>query len=697
MKNRIAQYGFQVVVALVGLFFAIPMSAQIQMSAGNYAQNFDSLATSGTANSWADNVTLLGWYASKSIGGATISIYRSDNGNTGALYSYGVAGVNSVADRALGSTSSGTPGTIAYGVRLTNDTAITFTNLSITYTGEQWRNGGNTSPQTLSFSYRVSSIPIVNSDAANANSWVSIPSLDFATPTVGASSTVVDGNAATNRQVFTTVLITGVSVQPSQEIFLRWSDINDAGNDHGFGVDDLTITFNAGSNAPPSAPSITTQPQNQSATIGDNVAFTVVVSGSATLSYQWKFFGTNLPNATNATLTLNSVSTNHAGNYFVTVTNALGSTNSQTATLTVIPPIAAVAGFSLMNYNTHGNFISDWTTNSLQIQAIGRQVQYLNPDIITFQEIPMTNSGWSHMGEFTAVYRPGYYLATNSGTDGFIRSAILSRYPITRSTSWLDGADLNPYGYTNADFTRDLFEAVIAVPGFPQPVHVFTVHLKSGQATAESNRRGAESLAISNFFSQIFLSTNSLHTYLLTGDMNEDLNRPPTPTNPHSIDTLTSPPTGLKLTTPTNLYTGSDMTFSIQAASTTKRYDYILPCGLLFSNIASSQIFRSDLLPSPPPPLLATDSETASDHMPVRMSFNNPYDKPFKLLSVTRTNLAVTLKWESVPGQPYRVESSTNLSEWSTLANNLVATGANYTFATNLNDVARYFRIYRLP
>ena len=57
----------------------------------------------------------------------------------------------------------------------------------------------------------------------------------------------------------------------------------------------------------------------------------------------------------------------------------------------------------------------------------------------------------------------------------------------------------------------------------------------------------------------------------------------------------------------------------------------------------------------------------------------------------------MTLKWESVPGQPYRVESSTNLSEWSTLANNLVATGANYTFATNLNDVARYFRIYRLP
>lgn len=308
----------------------------------------------------------------------------------------------------------------------------------------------------------------------------------------------------------------------------------------------------------------------------------------------------------------------------------------------------------------------------------------------------MTNSGWSHMGEFVSVYRPGFYLATNSGTDGFIRSAILSRFPINYSISRLDGASLTNFGY-NGKFTRDMFEAEITVPGFPQPLHVFTVHLKSGQGTDDSNRRGAEALAISNYLTQAFLTTNSLHTYVLTGDMNEDLNRPPSPTNPQSIARLTSAPTGLRLTTPTNLYTGSDMTFSIQAASMTKRYDYIMPCDLLFANIGSSQLFRSDLLPSPPPPLLATDSETASDHIPVLMVFNNPYDKPFQLLSFTRSNLTVTLNWQSVPGQPYRVESSTNLTTWSTLANNLVATGTTFTYATNLNDAMRYFRVYRVP
>ena len=81
----------------------------------------------------------------------------------------------------------------------------------------------------------------------------------------------------------------------------------------------------------------------------------------------------------------------------------------------------------------------------------------------------------------------------------------------------------------------------------------------------------------------------------------------------------------------------------------------------------------------------------------VRMAFNNPYTKPFQLTSITRSNPAVTLKWESVIGQPYRVEASTNLTTWSTLSGDLVATGTNYTFNTNLSDPARFFRVNRVP
>jgi len=80
-----------------------------------YTQNFNSLANSGTSNPWTNNSTLTGWYATQQNG--TLSAYRADNGssNTGALYSYGSTGET---ERALGSVSSGTPGTIYYGVRL---------------------------------------------------------------------------------------------------------------------------------------------------------------------------------------------------------------------------------------------------------------------------------------------------------------------------------------------------------------------------------------------------------------------------------------------------------------------------------------------------------------------------------------------------------------------------------------------------
>ena len=689
MKNRDTLL-FLAIVLLVVLS-ASPTPAQISMSSGSYTQNFDSLGSA--AANWTNNTTLPGWYSSKGNGDSTNYFADTGTSTAGGIHSYGVSGVSNVADRALGSIGASSI-TYTYGVRFINNTASIQTNITISYLGEQWRSGTTTNVQTLAFSYAVSSVPITNSHSAA--SWINFVSLSFISPNLSSLTNAIDGNSSANRQNFASVVLAGVGISPGQELMLRWSDVDDTGFDNALAIDDLIVSFNGGVNNPPAAPAILTQPQSQVVTVGENITFSVAATGNPAPAYQWQFNTTNIPGANIATLTLNNVTTNQTGNYLVVITNSAGVTNSQTVTLTVVPLAPAVAGFSLMDYNTHGNFIGDWTTNSAQIQAIGRQVQYINPDIITFQEIPMTNSGWSHMGEFVSVYRPGYYLATNSGTDGFIRSAIISRFPITRSTSWLDGANLDPFGYTNANFTRDLFEAQIAVPGFPQPLHVFTTHLKSGASlTADSQRRAAEASAISNFLVHAYLTTNSLQPYLLTGDMNEDILIPSTGSQ-QPIQRLTNS-TGLVLTTPTNLFNGSSLTFSIQATSMTKRYDYIMPCGLLFANIASSQVFRSDLLPSPPLPLLATDSETASDHVPVVMVFNNPYDKPFQLLSFTRSNLIVTLNWQSVPGQPYRVESSTNLSAWSILASNLVATGTTFTYATNLNDTVRFFRVYRVP
>ena len=289
-----------------------------------------------------------------------------------------------------------------------------------------------------------------------------------------------------------------------------------------------------------------------------------------------------------------------SGFYASVITNAAGSTISDPVALNVW--CASAPAFSYLTYNVHGNGMTNWSTNMWHVQAIGRQMQYLNPDIITFNEIPDTNNCTAQMADFVTAFRPGYYLVTNSMSDGYIRSVILSRYPIISSTSRLHGSDLTPYGYSGSGFTRDLFEAQISVPGFPQPLHVFTVHLKSAQDSDSSAKRAAEAGAVSNFFATVYPATNGLQPYVLSGDMNEDILRPPA-SNPQSIQRLIGAPTGLQLTTAVNPFTGSELTWSIQdTGGPTVRYDYILPCGLLFSNITSSQVFRTDLLANPPPP-----------------------------------------------------------------------------------------------
>jgi Immunoglobulin domain/Galactose oxidase, central domain len=90
-------------------------------------------------------------------------------------------------------------------------------------------------------------------------------------------------------------------------------------------------------------PSVTTQALGQTVAQGGTATFTILATGSGTLSYQWTKGGTSLAGATSTTLSLTNVQAADAASYVCVITNTLnGSTASATsasAVLTVnLPP-----------------------------------------------------------------------------------------------------------------------------------------------------------------------------------------------------------------------------------------------------------------------------------------------------------------------------------------------------------------------
>ncbi len=91
-------------------------------------------------------------------------------------------------------------------------------------------------------------------------------------------------------------------------------------------------------------PRILTQPLGQTVVEGGAVSFSVVASGSGTLSYQWRKAGAPITGANDATLSLPSVAGADAGSYDVVVTNTLNGTFTTTAShaallLVNVPPV----------------------------------------------------------------------------------------------------------------------------------------------------------------------------------------------------------------------------------------------------------------------------------------------------------------------------------------------------------------------
>ncbi len=226
------------------LFFGMNQSANAQISyataGSNYTQNFDNLLTpSVPANNTAVASVLPTGWSFVEAGANANTTFRVDNGSssTGDTFFDGATSSN---ERSLGSYASGSL-TSQYGVVFTNSTGATLTSFTLSYTGEQWRDGGSATSvlNKLTFAYAV------NPTSLTVGTYTNVTSLDF-TALVNnlTADAVTDGNAA-NRRTAITFTVTGISWPAGQTLYIRWTDINDAGNDDNLAVDDLTFSASA--------------------------------------------------------------------------------------------------------------------------------------------------------------------------------------------------------------------------------------------------------------------------------------------------------------------------------------------------------------------------------------------------------------------------------------------------------------------
>lgn len=247
LLKTVPENRFNLFLVLLTMLLSVGVWGQsISMTAtGTNTQNFNSLSTSGSTT-WSDNSTLSAWYSSYA-GNITANAGAS---TTAGLYSYG-SGTNT--DRALGSINTNASGNIGYGVQLQNNTGSTMTSMTVGYTGEQWRKDNNATADQILFYYRVYSTVQSNIDIATSG-WTAVTSLNFTAPIAGATTAaILDGNAAANRIVISSVSIPSLSLPSGSYIVFKWVDQNISGTDHGIGIDDVTIAWTAASALTPPA------------------------------------------------------------------------------------------------------------------------------------------------------------------------------------------------------------------------------------------------------------------------------------------------------------------------------------------------------------------------------------------------------------------------------------------------------------
>ncbi len=239
----------KLLIATAAVLSAVSAHAGISITTTTftYSQDFNTLATTGST-AWTNDVTLAGWSLFRSTGASLNPAAGTGSSNAGGFYSFGTA--NST-DRALGSVASGGTSTMSYVLSLTNNSGTALNSFTLRFDGEQWRTGGPTMANGVSVPSTEQFLKLEYGfgDSLATAAWVSPGAgFDFHSPLFGVPASAVNGNvlAADGGGLVANLGGTVATNWASgSTLWIRWTDIDNAGNDHGLAIDNVRFSVTA--------------------------------------------------------------------------------------------------------------------------------------------------------------------------------------------------------------------------------------------------------------------------------------------------------------------------------------------------------------------------------------------------------------------------------------------------------------------
>lgn len=478
-----------------------------------------------------------------------------------------------------------------------------------------------------------------------------------------------------------------------QAVQLRWRCGTDSSTTaSGWRVDGVTVSARVCC-GDVQAPLIITPPQSQTVQVGSNVTFTVLATGAAPISYQWRKDSSNIANQTGTSYTISSALTNDSGNYDVVVSNAVSSVTSSVATLIVtvpVPPSTNAGIIAQWNFNSatpDGSVSTGTTTPSTgtgTASAVGGITTSFSSGHTT-DPASTDNSGWS-----TTTYPASTGANKSAGvqfnvsTAGKQNTVIRWDQRSSNTGSKYSRLQYSTNGMTFTDFKTavtmtagstfySLTNSLAGVPGVDNnPNFAFRI-VTEWQSTATGSGTSG------------FVAANTSSTYASSGTVRFDMvtvSAEPLGTAP----AITAQPTNLAVVV------GDLASFSVSASGTA-------PLNYQWRKTGADLAGQTNSV-------LSLANVTAADAAGYDAVVNNAYGRATSAvatltvqlpptLRITLQGTNVTLAWPASAGA-YQLISATNLaSAWKPEAVLVATNGSSATATIPATNTQRFYRLQR--